>query len=514
MSRKGVAYSMSVSVGDLAYQHDTDPAYRKHLKNVDPSRTARNQVLVAESLEDFYARRFGAEVEEYNRTQRERGHPERCISDYLVKVRSEWAREREALLTGRKSKRQKTPPAFEYVVQVGNRDSHPGEDACAEIYVAWLARMRERCPGMEVVWAAVHVDETGGTPHLHVAMVPIGESRRGLPEQVGMNRCLRRCGLRTKADLMQTMQDCLEDVCRDRGIERLDMGQGGREHVDVREWTAGAADAVREAEEAAERAKSARTDADKAEDDRRAAIAQKRDAESARDAAIKERDRQRKIAKRLGPDGQGVVWLHPDGTRTHEASVAEVRTQRDAVQAELEEKREELKRAKSNLTSTYDEGKRVAKKVEEAKAELEKSKSEAASARRAAKEADEARSRAEAARDAALASRTAAEAARDKAIRERDAAVTARDKAKGEAVEAEGQLAGLRAQVAQARAELKRLKENIAKVIDRAKAIYQDWWLGLKFEPPIEDMAREAAGAITAALRDYGYVDDTSHDDR
>ena len=169
---------VSVSVGDLAHGHDTDAAYRSRLPNVDPSRTARNAVLRDESVEAFYARRFGPAVEAYNERQRAAGRPGRCVGDYLEKVRSEYARDREAVREGRKRRSQKPAEAYEYVVQVGDARSHPDEATAGAVLREWLDEMGRRCPGMEVAWAAIHNDEA--TPHLHVAMVPVGEGTRGI----------------------------------------------------------------------------------------------------------------------------------------------------------------------------------------------------------------------------------------------------------------------------------------------------------------------------------------------
>ena len=249
---------VSVSVGDLAHGHDTDAAYRSKLANVDPSRTARNAVLRDESLEAFYARRFGPAVEAYNEKQRAAGRPGRCVGDYLEKVRSEYARDREAVREGRKRRSQKPAEAYEYVVQVGDAGSHPDEATAGAVLREWLDEMEGRCPGMEVTWAAIHNDEA--TPHLHVAMVPVGEGTRGIGTTVSWNGALKRCGVRSKVELLAAMKDTLRERCAAHGIEVEPDGPGGRAHVTVEEYKRQMA----AAEKAKAEAKRARADVAKA----------------------------------------------------------------------------------------------------------------------------------------------------------------------------------------------------------------------------------------------------------
>ncbi len=249
---------VSVSVGDLAHGHDTDAAYRSKLPNVDASRTARNVVLQDESIEQFYARRFGPAVEAYNERQRAAGRPGRCVGDYLEKVRSEYAMDREAVREGRKRRSQKPAEAYEYVVQVGDARSHPDEATSKAVLGEWLKEMGSRCPGMEVAWAAIHLDEA--TPHLHVAMVPVGEGTRGIGTTVSWNGALKRCGVRSKVELLAAMKDTLRERCAAHGIEVEPDGPGGRAHVTVEEYKR----QMRAAKKAKVEAKRARADVAKA----------------------------------------------------------------------------------------------------------------------------------------------------------------------------------------------------------------------------------------------------------
>lgn len=300
---------VSVSVGNLAHGHDTDAAYRSKLPNVDASRTARNAVLRDESLEAFYARRFGPAVEAYNERQRAAGRPGRCVGDYLEKVRSEYAKDREAVREGRKRRSQKPAEAYEYVVQVGDAGSHPDEATAGAVLREWLDEMEGRCPGMEVAWAAIHNDES--TPHLHVAMVPVGEGTRGIGTTVSWNGALRRCGVRTKVELLAAMKDTLRERCAAHGIEIEPDGPGGRAHVTVEEYKR----QMVAAEEAAKEA---------------------RDAADARDAA------------------QEAMHDALDAAQATQAQVAELAKQRDALRQEVEDLERTKRAVKDELAALLD----------------------------------------------------------------------------------------------------------------------------------------------------------------
>lgn len=231
-----MALSMSVSGGAVNARHDLDPEYRARLKNVDRSKTKDNLILAGESIEHAYERLFGEATETYNARQVSKGRPDRQIEDYYAHVRDAYRADR-AKVGHSKSRSGRPAPAIEYVVQLGNRETWSREldEAGAKaVYSDAFDRIRARTAGA-IDWfaAAVHVDETDGTPHMHILGIPYGESpNRGLPVQVSMNKALKTMGLDRLPDLQDAMMGCLEDAARDRGVERAVMDDHHR-HMDV-----------------------------------------------------------------------------------------------------------------------------------------------------------------------------------------------------------------------------------------------------------------------------------------
>lgn len=231
-----MALSMSVSGGAVNARHDLDPEYRARLKNVDRSKTKDNLILANESIEHAYERLFGEATETYNARQVSKGRPDRQIEDYYAHVRDAYRADRAKV--GRSKSRSGRPaPAVEYVVQLGNRETWSREldEAGAKaVYSEAFERIKARTAGA-IDWfaAAVHVDETDGTPHMHILGIPYGESRnRGLPVQVSMNKALKTMGLDRLPDLQDALMGCLEGAARDHGVERAVMDDHHR-HMDV-----------------------------------------------------------------------------------------------------------------------------------------------------------------------------------------------------------------------------------------------------------------------------------------
>lgn len=215
--------SISVSAGDLAGEkHNCNPRYRQGLENIDADRTKYNEVLVNENLDKFYESLFGEAVEKYNEKQK---RSDRKIGNYLTKIEG--------------SKQEKV--GYELVVQIGNLDTNSAEEEANRIgssliYRQWLARFEKEFPNFQVFQAAIHQDEA--TPHLHVAYVPVSTgNKRGLETKNSLRGAMREMGYTDVREVSARMRDLLEEVAKEHGIERLDMGCK-RAHLSVRDWIA------------------------------------------------------------------------------------------------------------------------------------------------------------------------------------------------------------------------------------------------------------------------------------
>lgn len=195
----------SISRGKTAEKHNTRECYRTRTpENIDRTRTRTNVVLENRTLGDVYAELFGAAAEAYNARQVEKGHPERQIPDYLEKVRND----------------KKLKPMYEFVVQVGNIDEQADAGTARAIYEDWLAGFRERYgEHFAVKQAIIHMDEA--SPHMHVEVVPVAESKRGLAVQNSLNKAISQCGFSDYKAMLAGWDEVLTAAMAAHGIERV-----------------------------------------------------------------------------------------------------------------------------------------------------------------------------------------------------------------------------------------------------------------------------------------------------
>ena len=217
--------SMSVShdnPGDP--RHDLVAEYRMGLSNVDRERTELNVVLQQRGLEMTYEDVFNDALAAYNAKQIQSGHRERVIDDYLLKIRN--------------SKQEKAE--YEMVIQIGNRDTMPATDEgcrklAAEVYQDFFDEFEKRFPNLAVTTAVIHNDES--TPHMHIKYVPFATGqKRGLSTRNSLSGALREMGYKGTNDFNEALHALLKETAKEKGIERLDMNQGGRKHLSVAEF--------------------------------------------------------------------------------------------------------------------------------------------------------------------------------------------------------------------------------------------------------------------------------------
>lgn len=197
----------SISRGKTAQKHNTRECYqdREHTPdNIDFDRRADNIVLVNRPIEEVYEACFGAAAEAYNAKQVEKGHAERQIPDYLEHVRKD----------------KKLNEMYEFVVQLGNMEEHPDPEVAAAIYREWLDGFSHRYGAQFCIkQAIIHMDEA--VAHMHVEVVPVAESRRGLAVQNSMNKAVKQAGHADYKDMLAGWDEILTEVMKAHGIERV-----------------------------------------------------------------------------------------------------------------------------------------------------------------------------------------------------------------------------------------------------------------------------------------------------
>lgn len=96
-----MALSMSVSAGAHNARHNTDLAYRANLRNVDADLSVGNISIRDVPIAEAYETVFGDSLRAYNAKQKSKGHPERCIGDYLSKIEKVYSEDSARVKSGR-----------------------------------------------------------------------------------------------------------------------------------------------------------------------------------------------------------------------------------------------------------------------------------------------------------------------------------------------------------------------------------------------------------------------------
>lgn len=251
-----VEYSVSASRGDIAPKHDSreyTPA------NVEPSLTARNEVIkacpdVAAAVNEF----FRPAIDRYNAKQIAAKRPDRQKKyDYY-----------ERLLSGEEgygSGRMQEKPVYEYVLQIGNKDTNgvtddsfdeehwqalkkagkaddaakyvkahlnnsPDREALKETLTDVGKKLQDKYPNFHMLYCYGHDDEPCGTYQLHVAFVPfVGGQKTGLDTRVSLRKALKEMGFTGNPEQgikawQRDVKEMIADEMAGRGYQRADMG--------------------------------------------------------------------------------------------------------------------------------------------------------------------------------------------------------------------------------------------------------------------------------------------------
>lgn len=211
-----MAQTVSFSYGRITIDHDI----RKNISpNIDTNLSHNNEIVIDKlkahnyDIEAYTNARFQPIIDEYNAKQKREDRKKNDTYVDIIKA------ENEKLLEKAKSNKEKgikksvRPPtklAYEYVIQVGNRDTNGTKNATEddiktnkEYCQKVLEDFQKKYPHAEVLLATFHADEPEGTPHMHLLIQFVGEEyKQGLRQQISMSKALELDGFE-RADIQK-----------------------------------------------------------------------------------------------------------------------------------------------------------------------------------------------------------------------------------------------------------------------------------------------------------------------
>ncbi len=173
--------------------------------------------------QDAYRQLFDDARRQYNDEQISKGHPERTIEDYYIKIRED----------------KKKHPVYEMIIQIGSYDNHPDIITARQILKEFCETWNQRNPNMVMIGAYYHDDE--GTPHVHIDYIPVAYNmERGMECQTALVKALNQMGYATKGihDTAQIQWERaqnyeLERICREHGLTIEHPEIEYKQHMDI-----------------------------------------------------------------------------------------------------------------------------------------------------------------------------------------------------------------------------------------------------------------------------------------
>ena len=209
-----------------------DPRIVGSEKHIDSTR-AHETILDCGTIEQCYEKIFGEAVKKYNAKQKRK---DRRIENYLKTILNDKRQGKHKNIKADGSRK----PAYEMVIQLGNRDNRPDDELASEVLKDFCSFLTEKYPNIVPIGIYLHNDEfsideeTGqkvySPVHVHtdyVYVAHLGKSlKTGMELQSSMSGALTEMGFVTakgKGTAQQQFEESvrhdLQDFAEQRGIK-------------------------------------------------------------------------------------------------------------------------------------------------------------------------------------------------------------------------------------------------------------------------------------------------------
>ena len=209
-----------------------DPKIVSSEKHIDLSRT-HETILDCGTIEQCYEQIFGDAVKKYNAKQKRK---DRRIENYLETILNDKRKGKHKNIKADGSRK----PAYEMVLQLGNRDNRPDDDVASRVLKDFCNFLIEKYPNIVPIGIYLHNDEFSideethlkvySPVHIHfdyVYVAHLGKSlKTGMDLQCSMSGALAEMGFVTakgKGTAQQQFEESvrhdLQDFAEERGIK-------------------------------------------------------------------------------------------------------------------------------------------------------------------------------------------------------------------------------------------------------------------------------------------------------
>ena len=207
------AFTISCSQGRIAEHHDKRDYYPK---NADERLKDNNKIFVTtDNYEAAFRDFFQSSVDDYNAKQK---RVDRLKHDYFNEIENGDGKEH---------------PFYEYVLQIGNRETNGTLDRSENAMKARQAldraldKLQARYPSFKFLFIGTHGDEPNGTYHAHICFIPVGTGyKTGMETRCSLRKALGNMGFKSNGkpypvdQWKQDVERLVEDEMRQLGLDR------------------------------------------------------------------------------------------------------------------------------------------------------------------------------------------------------------------------------------------------------------------------------------------------------
>lgn len=223
-----MAYTITIHNGsDVCQKHnnrDKDTVAKEEHINPDGEHITLRHIDIRKAYHKF----FGKALNDYNEKTAKK-HPDRCktMQQYLNEI-----------FAKKDTLKQSTKPAYELIVQVGDKDNAPPDEICKAIFEEYLNDFESNNTSLKVIGAYIHNDEQGGI-HMHLDYIPYARCSRGMALQPSMNKALTEMGFSSDTHkdtalikFERAERERLTQICNIYNL-KIEAAKGGKKHMET-----------------------------------------------------------------------------------------------------------------------------------------------------------------------------------------------------------------------------------------------------------------------------------------
>lgn len=223
-----MAYTITIHNGsDVCQKHnnrDKDTIAKE--EHIDP--TGEHITLRHIDIRKAYHKFFGKALNDYNEKTAKK-HPDRCktMQQYINEI-----------FAKKDTLKQSIKPAYELIVQVGDKDNAPDDETCKAIFEEYLNDFESNNKTLKIIGAYIHNDELGGI-HMHLDYIPCAECKRGMALQPSMNKALEQIGFTSDTHkdtalikFEKAERERLTQICNIYNL-KIEAAKGGKKHMET-----------------------------------------------------------------------------------------------------------------------------------------------------------------------------------------------------------------------------------------------------------------------------------------